>query len=495
MSKRVEKEEEAAFAEEDRRQRGAILVIHGIGEQDPLEALGAFVRGIARQLNVVRDEMQHRLVWRDGRVFSMVRVPIREPVGRSGVTAFDVSEFYWAGLVQDRITLRQVLRWLVRTSLTPLRSWSVNAAVLFREQGAQQRRWWVLVRELLRSALLFAVAGGIVALFVLAAYSYEELLEAGKLVLGILASVRHPIWLTAFIAVVVMGGIILNEWRKLFRPRLHSSVEEQWVSAWWRRASFVAVAVLALLAWLIHSMAELRVDVLIWAIVQSVRPWPVLGPVIAVGITLVLRRPLIKFVGDIVLYVTADEKSTFFRTRAEIVDAATKCLRALLSSGEYAAVYVVGHSLGSVIAYDAINHVIREVRAEPEGSGKLTREELNRLRGLLTFGSPLDKVYYFFRTEVPDEAPVRAQLLSSLHAFRKQPSGRDYGSVKLARYEVPEPGDFRWVNVYSRADFVSAYLDYYRVDRQVCRPYVNPVTAHMKYWADPEFYVAVQEWL
>ena len=56
--------------------------------------------------------------------------------------------------------------------------------------------------------------------------------------------------------------------------------------------------------------------------------------------------------------------------------------------------------------------------------------------------------------------------------------------------------EFRWLNVYSRSDFVSGRLDFYRVDRQEHRGYWNPLTAHLAYWNDPKFYgLAALHWL
>ena len=153
-------------------------------------------------------------------------------------------------------------------------------------------------------------------------------------------------------------------------------------------------------------------------------------------------------------------------------------------------------SLGSVIAYDAVNRLAREVRAEHrETEPGLSQAELDKLYGLLTFGSPLDKVYYFFRTVVAAEEVIRAQLLASLHGFRQRRSGRDYGQFTLARYVIPAPAQFRWLNVYSRLDLVSGCLDFYDVDVQRARPYGNPLTAHLAYWADTGFYEEVAGWM
>jgi hypothetical protein len=50
-------------------------------------------------------------------------------------------------------------------------------------------------------------------------------------------------------------------------------------------------------------------------------------------------------------------------------------------------------ALGSVIAYDTINELLARSRAGPSPDPS----DLERLVGMVTFGCPLNKVFYFFR--------------------------------------------------------------------------------------------------
>ena len=117
-------------------------------------------------------------------------------------------------------------------------------------------------------------------------------------------------------------------------------------------------------------------------------------------------------------------------------------------------------------------------------------------RGLLTFGSPLDKIYYFYRQLAGDGEAIRGQLLSYTNATRKRSSERYYGPYRLARYGT-EFDDLLWVNVYALADAVSGYLDHYRLEPadQHPMPYLNPITAHNAYWDDLRFTEIVLAWL
>ncbi len=476
--------------------RAAILVIHGIGEQNPFETLDAFARGLAGELGVHAGQLEHRLVWRGGWAESAVRLPTAQPRGRAGATGFDLYEHYWAGQVEGRIGLRAVLAWIARTSLSPLWHWSQQPAILFREAGATRRRFWIFLREVLRAVALVMVAALIVLAFVYAASAVGQVADAGRALWASFRGMRHPVWGLVFLGLLGFAAMILNGGRQLLR---HIGRSQAWVdpqtSRWWAAASFAGALALALGAALVYWWLGLDLPGVVRALWSVIRPAPVLLPLLAAGFALVARRVLITYIGDITLYVSADEKSSFYRTRAEILERSTQQARALLQDPGYAAVYLAGHSLGSVIAYDTINRLVRDVRAQPAAQGKLTRGELDKLYGLLTFGSPLDKVYYFFRTAVGDRQVIRAQLLASLHGFHQRASGRDYGDFRFRRYEIPEPKDFRWLNQYAPGDVVSGHLDFYDVTTQRRRSYWNPLGAHLAYWNDPEFYRDVVEWL
>jgi len=88
-----------------------------------------------------------------------------------------------------------------------------------------------------------------------------------------------------------------------------------------------------------------------------------------------------------------------------------------------------------VIAYDTINELLAQFNGGPgpaddRPSLPLTLPQLQKLRGLLTFGSPLDKIYYFFREHVKEDQAIRAQILS-IHAvfLSEDPLGAGLHSI------------------------------------------------------------------
>ncbi len=142
---------------------------------------------------------------------------------------------------------------------------------------------------------------------------------------------------------------------------------------------------------------------------------------------------------------------------------------------------LIGHSLGSVIAYDALNAAISWDAVEKGGRMEVVR----RTRRLITFGSPLDKTAFLFRTQVSGPRFMREAL-----AAQKQPLILDYRRWR--------PKDsFRWVNIYSRADVISGKLSYYDLAQDPGNsppPGYNPVINKPDYQAWIPFAAHIQYW-
>lgn len=486
--------------------RAAILVVHGIGEQRPYETVDAFARGIASKAGAP-ERLSHLLFELGTEPASAVRMKLTVPVGLAQARNLDIYELYWAGDVQGRIKLRQVLGWVARTSLTPLRAWSVQPMLLFRERGAMRRKALIFLRELFRAFLLMVLAAGIVLPFAYAAREARQVAGVARSLFDAAvtavptggAAMLFVLW----VLVVFTGIMLARGWLRLLHARRGAQMvagtwqgTEQQALSWWRKASATAILALTIPAVLLPWLTGFSLLNLVRSVASAISAPPVYMLLGAGVLAWLLRKPLVSYIGDIALYVTADERSEFFRLRQHVLKRSTSLLRWLLMDAGYDSVYVAGHSLGSVIAYDTINRLICEARAETHTRKTTTlRDALDRLHGLLTFGSPLDKIYYFFRQEVGPAEAIRAQILSSLHGFRKMSSGREYGTLKLEPYDVPLLENLLWYNVYSRSDPVSGYLDFYRVDKQVVCRYWNPFSAHLAYWNDEGFYDTVLEWL
>jgi pimeloyl-ACP methyl ester carboxylesterase len=191
-----------------------------------------------------------------------------------------------------------------------------------------------------------------------------------------------------------------------------------------------------------------------------------------------VRGFLLQYVGDVAVYISSHTVSKFAQVRDAIQACALEVGEAVFQQAgakqpfDYPGVIVVGHSLGSVIAYDMLNALL--VR---DGLADQPLNVAGRTRMFLTFGSPLDKTAFIYRAQRQRPTGAREAL-----AAAKQPMILDY------RWRPA-----RWVNIHSPSDWISGSLDYYDDRDQVdCRSQwvhdekdpeaTTPLAAHNEYW-------------
>jgi hypothetical protein len=193
--------------------------------------------------------------------------------------------------------------------------------------------------------------------------------------------------------------------------------------------------------------------------------------VLVVGAAAVVRWFLIQYAGDVAAYVQPQVVDRFYELRKEIKDTVWTTARAVYGAREYEDIVVVGHSLGSVVVYDALNRLLIDRAVNPAAP-----EVAGRTRLFLTFGSPLDKTAFIFGAQGAG-TEAREALSASI-----QP---------LITDEKARP---RWVNIYSPWDIISGSLDYYdrpdRSNRNAVENIVDPdattlLAAHVEYWRNP----------
>jgi hypothetical protein len=199
------------------------------------------------------------------------------------------------------------------------------------------------------------------------------------------------------------------------------------------------------------------------------------------------RYFLIEYVGDVAAYISPYKDSKFDELRQQIRQVGLDVGKVIYGFGtnqaavpRYERLVVVGHSLGSVLAYDTLNALVNMDNV----SGPVdARHVIQRTRALITFGSPLDKTAFIFRTQAgSDQAWIREQLAASM-----QPLIVDYPQYR--------PPTFTWVNIWSPMDIISGALDYYddpkvlgsdprHVQNEVDREATRPLLAHVQYWGN-----------
>lgn len=210
-----------------------------------------------------------------------------------------------------------------------------------------------------------------------------------------------------------------------------------------------------------------------------------------VAVSLLVRRLLVQYVGDVALYITPHTLDRFNSLRDKIrryVFDAARAVYACRSTEpgeagkpEYEGVFIVGHSLGSVIAYDALNQLLDQDAIADEAR---RMDVLNRTKLLLTFGSPLDKTAFLFSLQREKTSREREALAAASQPLIVDPRFRD-------------PQKFEWINIYSHNDIISGRLDFYDPPvRSRTRQLISPIkniedleattllAAHVEYWDD-----------
>ena len=167
------------------------------------------------------------------------------------------------------------------------------------------------------------------------------------------------------------------------------------------------------------------------------------------------------FIGDVVGYLDLNPRSEHYETRQKIINGALEELRELMKGDRYDQIIVVGHSLGSVIAYDTLNRVIQDTNAE-----RIKKEEASKIIGLVTFGSPLDKIALFFRERVENKKEVQRQILANLHGFRTRSLVEDKPNIDIGNPMEFNLSKTRWLNFYHTRDLISGKLDLYDLKNQ-----------------------------
>lgn len=224
--------------------------------------------------------------------------------------------------------------------------------------------------------------------------------------------------------------------------------------------------------------------------------------IILVAILLLLRRFAIEFVGDVAIYVSPHVVDRFFDVRQRIKTTIWRAARAVYAFRTadqkflYDRIAVVGHSLGSVAVYDALNRLINEDDLSTGADGKVCNdvplESLDvarRTKLLLTFGSPLDKTAFVFAMHDAGGGKERDALAASVQPL------------------ITRERELKWVNVWSPYDVLGGSLDYYdtpkndtdrnenRVEGIRDKDAATPFLAHLEFWNHALIYNEILRYL
>ena len=174
------------------------------------------------------------------------------------------------------------------------------------------------------------------------------------------------------------------------------------------------------------------------------------------------KQLFIDYMGDVAIYATTDVKSKHFNIRKSILDESVKEVKSLIDDPRYEKIIIVGHSLGSVIAFDTLNRITHAANIDRE-----KWRSVGKIEGLITFGSPLDKIAFFFREHTPKGQYIRRQILAHFHCFKNRDLNLQKDEIEVDNPIAPLLDDVKWINFWDKKDPVSGHLDFYIVDENI----------------------------
>jgi hypothetical protein len=435
-------------------ERVAVIVTHGMGQQVPYETIEAVALAVARGAEQAKQAgaVASQPVIRNVRLGTaaaptepeLIRAEFAITDERSKKWDVHIYEAYWAPLTEGKVTAQEVIGFLFdagrngicNTEAGTFKRW------MFGEEREFKLNKFVLTLAFLSVMALLAALLLINAVVVAAAASHAigaaKSFPTGDLLVGLtwdllvvdLAAIliAFGIWIgrSKAAAVRTAGWLLIGigAGAILYAATLMGFRLAGWIQPTsftpgdgWNK--FVAsFSIVVLLLWVLEVLAAREVRIL-----------------------------LIEYVGDITAYIAAHTVSKFWDLRQQIWQTAVKVALAVYrartaddSAYLYEKIIVVGHSLGSVISYDVLNGLLLEKAFSSPGL-----RVAKRTRMFLTFGSPLDKTAFLFRTQKDMDSPIREVAAAAV-----QPMIVDYSN---------RPQE--WVNLWSRADIISGNLDYY----------------------------------
>jgi len=394
------------------KENTATLIIHGIGNQNPLETLDSFGRGLIEtywnELGYNKSDftITHKVAVKsnaDGHKWfdNFIRI------SKNGDTTYlDIYEYYWANLTQNKVSMRDIQSWIADVVRQAKKFYEEN--VTMQENSADTK-------------------------FTTKSSEKDKHSKESKVKFK---GFRYKIFLMVVSLVIPFINWLLG------LPR--------WLA---KSAIFTSLGISAIF----DKFAKWFEDT--------------------------LSTKMANVIGDIVVYNTADEKCSLYEIRKNILAGAVESIRYLIEprangKREYGKVLLAGHSLGTQIVYDAINRINHLVNFDDiEGVGsdgilldKDGNPDANKKKvadlicGLVTFGSPLDKIAFFLREHVQRENILMLQIINDYHSFRQ----RDWFNIDELQQQIPVRQsivrlfeEIPWHNYFDKRDYVSGPLDFY----------------------------------
>lgn len=472
--------------EQSQKPQVAIFITHGMGQQVAFETIDSIAEGLAeaakRQGKPVK-EFRARTVQVDGTKTQRVELDMRDTQGRD--IEVHVYEGYWAPITEGQVRLRDVIGFLFTAGRKGLLNsfsferWIFGRPVPFGCQIMAAVQLIVTFGILLSLVVLNTVIAGVAGYKFLGASTllpYSEILNNTlTIVLGlyVIASLVFmlPLIVLSKLKDFKKGSLITPLWnpatwivQKLFHTWLMITIVSSLIIL------LLITQCLSVDSWLFQMLREHPLGC--WLSQHELVVWLFLFLV-----SLFVRKLFVQYLGDVAAYVDSHSLDKFNDIRTKIKTKVFEQAKAVYSNPQYEHVAMIGHSLGSVIAYDTLNALINH----DELNGRLFNVT-NRTKLLLTFGSPLDKIAFIFASQIRNATATREALAATL-----QP---------LIQLYIPFR-NIKWINIYAPRDIVSGKLEFYdddengdystsrRIDNIIDPEATIPLVAHTEYWGNP----------
>lgn len=417
----------------------AVLVCHGMGQQVRFETVGQLAASIlneARRQGCTIETNGVQLSLQDDEFLTRAELNWTDRDQQSHQV--HIYEAYWAPVTEGKVTYYDTIKFLVNAGLLGLRR------SIFRWKAASFQRWMFGVMQDLR--------------------------------------INPFTWLAVLLMLLLVSAEIVTI--AFITLRIATGIKEVAAQTWpvfpgfWSTLGHWFLQVLRPFIPAHHILAHSPVSSPEWRIAA----WHTLLWFALVAQTFFIRYFLVQYVGDVAAYISPYKDSKFDSIRTQIQAIGLNVAKVIYGFNgiaavpEYERIVIAGHSLGSVLAYDTLNAIIKcdEASASPE-----SRRVVKRTTHLITFGSPLDKTAFLFRNQSNHiHDPLREQMAAACQPLILNKQYRQY---------------LTWINLWSPWDVVSGSLDYYDATNL---PESDPL--HVQNEKDPAawvpFYAHVQYW-
>lgn len=461
----------------------AIIVCHGMGQQVPFETLNqvssALLRAQLEETNLATAPPQVDLLPNGNTYLPRATITIGGGKAGNGRT-IDLFEVYWAPLTEGRVSTLDVLKFLFYGGFHG--SW---AAVKGKFKRFLYGDWRELQIKRTTIPLLGAAMAVLISLIV--HYLAFSILIGSKVLptLGFqkfnaLAKERaldNFIWM----ALALICILILFFFWWCIRKKAPQSKEwdtpgkGKWLLYLQTGLTLVVLALSLIISTVTFLFGHPRPPSFAVALVDWTGGLSLQHPIVHNEFVLIIFLiwalilwkvdcVIVEYAGDVAAYVSAYQLNKFWTVRQEIQDVALCVARFVYNQG-YKHIICIGHSLGSVVAYDSLNAIIRESGSDPR--------RVKRTKALITFGSPLDKTAFLFREHMGENGlGVREALAMAVQPIIENATN------------WPE----KWINIYSPADIIGGSLEYYQletgpqVENKLDYEANFPLLAHDQYW-------------